>query len=108
MRVAPEFKKRQILIHFASQVAARPISQLPWPTRAIRNGFNTLFVTTAELIDDLLEALREGHLAEVLQTYAHLSLLTGDEVGYVTYDTDAANMLFHVVNDRQCSMQTFH
>ena len=27
-------------------------------------------------------------------------LLVVDEVGYLTYGTDAANMLFHVVNDR--------
>jgi DNA replication protein DnaC len=27
-------------------------------------------------------------------------VLVIDEVGYLTYGTDAANMLFHVVNDR--------
>jgi putative transposase len=29
-----------------------------------------------------------------------LAVLVVDEVGYLTYGTDAANMLFHVVNDR--------
>jgi DNA replication protein DnaC len=28
------------------------------------------------------------------------SVLVVDEVGYLTYGTDAANMLFHVVNER--------
>jgi len=68
--------------------------------RAIQNGFDALVVTAAELIDDLSAAFREGRLAQALQTYTHPALLVVDEVGYLTYGTDAANMLFHVVNDR--------
>ena len=68
--------------------------------RAIQNGFDALFVTAAELIDDLSAAFREGRLAAALTTYTHPALLVVDEVGYLTYGTDAANMLFHVVNDR--------
>ena len=41
--------------------------------RATQHGFEVLFVTAAAMIDEL---------------------------GYLTYGTDAANMLFHVVNDR--------
>ncbi len=68
--------------------------------RAIQNGFDAHFVTAAELIDDLSAAFRGGRLAEALTTYTHPALLVVDEVGYLTYGTDAANMLFHVVNDR--------
>lgn len=68
--------------------------------RAIQNGFDARFVTAAELIDDLSSAFRMGRLAEVLPTYTHPDVLVVDEVGYLTYGTDAANMLFHVVNDR--------
>ena len=68
--------------------------------RAIQNGFDALVVTAAELIDDLSAAFREGRLAQALQSYTHPALLVVDEVGYLTYGTDAANMLFHVVNDR--------
>ena len=68
--------------------------------RAIQNGFEALFVTAAELIDDLSAAFRQGRLGEALAAYTHPSLLVVDEVGYLTYGTDAANMLFHVVNDR--------
>jgi hypothetical protein len=32
--------------------------------------------------------------------YANPNVLVVDEVGYLTYGADAANMLFHVVNDR--------
>lgn len=68
--------------------------------RAIQNGFDARFVTAAELIDDLSAAFRAGRLAEALTTYTHPNVLVVDEVGYLTYGTDAANMLFHVVNDR--------
>jgi DNA replication protein DnaC len=68
--------------------------------RAIQNGFDALFTTAAELIDSLSAAFRESRLAQTLATYTHPSLLVVDEVGYLTYGTDAANMLFHVVNER--------
>jgi len=68
--------------------------------RAIQNGFDALFVTAAELIDDLSAAFRTGRLADALARYVHPAVLICDEVGYLTYGTDAANMLFHVVNDR--------
>src|SRR2546425_8918471 len=68
--------------------------------RAIQNGFDALFVTAAELIDDLSAAFRSGRFAAALATYTHPSILVVDEVGYLTCGTDAANVLFHVVNDR--------
>lgn len=68
--------------------------------RAIQNGFEALFVTAAELIDELSGAFRKGHLAQALERYIRAHVLVIDEVGYLTYGTDAANMLFHVVNDR--------
>ena len=68
--------------------------------RAIQNGFDARFVTAAELIDDLSAAFRDRRLTETLAMYTHPGVLIVDEVGYITYGTDAANMLFHVVNDR--------
>ena len=68
--------------------------------RAIQNGFDARSVTAAELIDDLSASFRSGRLAETLASYGHPSVLICDEVGYLTYGTDAANMLFYVVNER--------
>jgi DNA replication protein DnaC len=77
--------------------------------RAIQNGFDALFVTAAELIDDLSAAFRAGRLAEALARYVAPHVLVVDEVGYLTYGTDAANMLYHVVNDRhrKCRAMVF-
>lgn len=68
--------------------------------RAIQNGFDALFTTAAALIDDLSRASREGRMREALATYTHPDVLVCDEVGYLTYGSDAANVLFHVVNER--------
>lgn len=68
--------------------------------RAIQNGFDALFVTAAALIDELSAASRSGRLVEVLNDYVAPTVLVVDEIGYLAYGTDAANMLFHVVNER--------
>lgn len=68
--------------------------------RAIQNGFEAFFTTAAALIDDLSRASRSGRLVEALDRYTHPHVLVIDEVGYLAYGTDAANVLFHVVNDR--------
>jgi DNA replication protein DnaC len=68
--------------------------------RAMQNGFDALFTTAAELIDDLSAAGREGRLREALARYMRPHVLVVDEVGYLTYGDDAANVLYHVVNDR--------
>lgn len=68
--------------------------------KAIQNGFSAKFVTAAELIADLSDAAREGGFREALSTYTQPQVLVVDEVGYLAYSDNAANVLFHVVNDR--------
>jgi DNA replication protein DnaC len=68
--------------------------------RAIQNGASALFTTAAHLIDDLSAASRRGSQREHLGKYLQPHVLVVDEVGYLTYGPDAANVLFHVVNDR--------
>jgi DNA replication protein DnaC len=68
--------------------------------RAIQNGFETLCTTAAELVEELSNASKKGCLQEFLLTYTHPHVLVVDELGYLTYGPDAANVLFHVVNDR--------
>src|SRR5207244_121370 len=46
--------------------------------RAIQNGFETLFTTAAELIEDLSNASQKGRLQESLATYTHPHVLVVD------------------------------
>lgn len=68
--------------------------------RALQNGFDALFATASDLIDDLSRASGDGNLREALARYTKPHVLVVDEVGYLAYGNDAANVLFHVVNDR--------
>ena len=68
--------------------------------RAIQNGSDARFVTAAHLLDELSAASRDGQLREALTEYTHPGVLVIDEVGYLSLGTDAANVLFQVVNDR--------
>jgi DNA replication protein DnaC len=68
--------------------------------RAIQNGFDVLFTTAAQLIEELSLAGREGLLRETLAVYMKPHLVIVDEVGYLAYGDDAANVLYHLVNDR--------
>ena len=68
--------------------------------RAIQNGFTARFCTAAALIETLSAASRQGKLRKALAPYIYPAVLVVDEVGYLAYSDDAANVLFHVVNDR--------
>ena len=68
--------------------------------RAIQHGFDALFTTAAQLIEDLSNAGRKGRLHGALDRYTHPHVLVIDEVGYLTYGPEAPNVLYHVVNDR--------
>lgn len=68
--------------------------------KAIQNGFSARFVTAAALIADLSDAARTGGFREALSGYTQHHVLVVDEIGYLSYGNDAANVLFHVVNDR--------
>ena len=68
--------------------------------RAIQNGFDALFTTAAALIEELAVASRQGRLRDAVAAYTHPSVLVVDEVGYLTYGDEPANVLYHVVNER--------
>jgi len=68
--------------------------------RAIQNGFSACFATAKELVDDLSDPTSKGTFRNALLTYTQPHLLVVDEVGYLDYVADAANVLFHVVNKR--------
>jgi hypothetical protein len=46
------------------------------------------------------QAGKREQLQDALLTYTHPHILLIDEIGYLTYGLDAANVLFHVVNHR--------
>ena len=68
--------------------------------KAILHGYDALFMTAAELIEDLCTAADAGGFQERLKRYISPGILVVDEVGYLTLRANAANVLYHVVNKR--------
>lgn len=71
--------------------------------KAIQNGFTARFVTATQMITALTEAERRGSASEVLPMYLDPDVLVVDEVGYLSYGPNAANVVFQVVNSRYLS-----
>ncbi len=68
--------------------------------KAIQNGFDARFTTCAALIDDLSRASHKTTFRKALASYVHPHVLVVDELGYLACTPDAANVLYHVVNER--------
>ena len=63
-------------------------------------GHHVLFTTAAQLLLDLGAQESARGLARRLQHYSQPALLVVDEVGYLSYDSRAADLLFQVVGRR--------
>jgi len=68
--------------------------------RACLAGQRTQFATATEWVARLGEAKRAGRLEEELKRLARIPLLVVDEVGYIPFDPEAANLMFSLVSAR--------
>ena len=67
---------------------------------AVLAGTHVLFTTAAQLLLDLGSQESTRALARRLNHYATRGLLVIDEIGYLSYDARAADLLFQVVSRR--------
>ena len=68
---------------------------------ACEQGRRVRYVTTAQLVNELVEAADEQHLSRVVGRYARLDLLCLDELGYVQVDPRGAELLFQIITERE-------
>jgi DNA replication protein DnaC len=69
--------------------------------QAVLAGHSVLFTTAARMLSDLGSVQGTPHLFQPrLRKYTRVDLLVCDEVGYLSYDTRAADLLFQVVSER--------
>jgi DNA replication protein DnaC len=67
---------------------------------ACEQGRRVRYVTTAQLVNELVEAADERILSRVVARYARLDLLCLDELGYVKVDPRGAELLFQIITER--------
>jgi DNA replication protein DnaC len=66
---------------------------------ALLAGSTVLFRSAAALLEELHRQTPEGRRRK-LRTYANVGLLCIDEVGYLSFDDKAADLLYEVINRR--------
>jgi len=68
--------------------------------RACLAGHRVAFATASEWVARLGDAQRQGRLDEELRRLLWTPLLIVDEVGYIPFDPQAANLMFSLVSSR--------
>jgi DNA replication protein DnaC len=67
---------------------------------ACKNNFRTRFVTCYGLVNELIEARQERVLQRLIQKYIRYDLLILDELGYIPFSKEGAELLFQVLAER--------
>jgi len=67
---------------------------------ACGQGISTRFVNGCGLSNELIEAQTERRLSRVIQKYARYGLVVVDELGYVPFSKESAELLFQVLAER--------
>lgn len=70
-------------------------------TAAAEQGRRVRYVTTAALVNELIEAADDKQLSRAVGRYARLDLLALDEIGYVSLDPRGAELLFQIITERE-------
>jgi DNA replication protein DnaC len=68
---------------------------------ACEQGRRVRYVTTAQLVNELVEAADDRILSRVVGRYGRLDLLCLDELGYVKIDPRGAELLFQIITERE-------
>ena len=68
--------------------------------RACQAGHRVLFATAAEWVARLAEAHHGGRIHQELTRLGRYPLLVVDEVGYIPFEPEAANLFFQLVSSR--------
>jgi DNA replication protein DnaC len=67
---------------------------------AARHGHRVLFATATDWVTRLTDAHRQGSLPTELARLRRYGLIIVDEVGYLPFEQDAANLFFQLVSSR--------
>jgi DNA replication protein DnaC len=73
---------------------------------ACQQNVKVLFRTAAGLVNELREAKREGRLTFMISQMKKVDLLILDELGYITFDNEGAELLFHLLATRYETLST--
>ena len=68
---------------------------------ACEQGRRVRYATTAQLVNELVEAADDRRLSRIVGRYGRLDLLCLDELGYVQLDARGSELLFQILTERE-------
>jgi DNA replication protein DnaC len=74
--------------------------------RACEENYRVAFRTAAALVNEMIEARKDNKLSIYLKQFKKVDLLIIDELGYVTFDLAAAELIFQLLATRYETMST--
>ena len=92
--------KKQNLVLYGNVGAGKTHLAIATGVAACNAGYKTRFIRTANLVNSLLDAKKEGQLSKFMKYLDSLDLLICDEWGYVPLDREGTKLLFEVIS--QC------
>lgn len=73
---------------------------------ACEQNIKVMFRTAAGMVNELIEAKQEGRLSVLIRQMKKVDLLILDELGYITFDVQGAELLFHLLATRYETLST--
>jgi DNA replication protein DnaC len=73
---------------------------------ACENDVKVMFKTAAGLVNELMDAKRAGRLSIAMKQMKKIDLLILDELGYITFDIEGAELLFQILAARYETLST--
>ena len=74
--------------------------------RACEENYRVIFRSAAALVNEMIEARKDNRLSIYIKQFKKIDLLIIDELGYVTFDLAAAELLFQLLAARYETMST--
>ena len=92
--------RKENLIFIGKHGVGKTHAAVALGVEACRRGYRVLFTTAADLANTLVEAREERQLKRTLARLSRYALLEVDEIGYIPFSSEGAQLLFQVFSDR--------
>jgi len=93
-------KERRNIIFLGRSGAGKTHLATALGVEACKNDYRTRFACCYGLVNELIEARQERDLRRLIQRYARYDLLVLDELGYIPFSKEGAELLFQVLAER--------
>jgi DNA replication protein DnaC len=94
-------KERRNIIFLGRSGAGKTHLATALGVDACRNNYRTRFTSCYALVNELIEARKDKDLQRIIQRHARYDLLILDELGYIPFSREGAELLFQVLAERQ-------